>query len=211
MIVKPETVIAWWRRKFRQHWARLSRSGKPGRPTNPREKAGLVNRRPVGKRWPNQISEEAVEKILHLRRQYHMGPQRIAWCLERYHGTGASCSTVYRTLTRHGEGPLPRKVGRRALHTHRYAKRVPGRHIQMDVKVLALKTAEGRRVHRFPNTAIDVVAKFPFRIHTVRTDRGHEFQALFHWHVEDQGIRHAYIKPRSPELKWEGREVPPVG
>jgi hypothetical protein len=37
VIVKPATVIAWWRRKFRQHWARLSRSGKPDRPTNPRE------------------------------------------------------------------------------------------------------------------------------------------------------------------------------
>ena len=45
-----------------------------------------------------------------------------------------------------------------------------------------------------------VIEKFPFRIHTVRTDRGHEFQALFHWHVEDKGIRHVYIKPRSPQL-----------
>ena len=34
----------------------------------------------------------------------------------------------------------------------------------------------------------------------MRTDNGHEFQAKFHWHVEDQGIRHAYIKPRSPQL-----------
>jgi transposase InsO family protein len=32
------------------------------------------------------------------------------------------------------------------------------------------------------------------------TDRGHEFQAKFHWHVEDRGIRHAYIKPRTPQL-----------
>jgi len=42
--------------------------------------------------------------------------------------------------------------------------------------------------------------KFPFRIHTIRTDRGHEWQAKFHWHVEDQGILHTYIKPRSPQL-----------
>src|SRR5215213_9971021 len=28
----------------------------------------------------------------------------------------------------------------------------------------------------------------------------HEFQAKFHWHVEDQGIRHAYIRPASPQL-----------
>jgi transposase InsO family protein len=34
----------------------------------------------------------------------------------------------------------------------------------------------------------------------VRTDNGHEFQAKFHWHVEDKGIRHAYIKPSSPQL-----------
>ena len=45
-----------------------------------------------------------------------------------------------------------------------------------------------------------VIAKFPFRIREVRTDNGHEFQAKFHWHVEDQGIRHVYIKPASPQL-----------
>src|SRR5512139_1078484 len=31
VFVKPETVIAWRRRKFREYWTRLSRSGKPGR------------------------------------------------------------------------------------------------------------------------------------------------------------------------------------
>jgi len=36
----------------------------------------------------------------------------------------------------------------------------------------------------------------PFPIQTIRTDNGHEFQAKFHWHVEDLGIRHVYIKPR---------------
>ncbi len=45
-----------------------------------------------------------------------------------------------------------------------------------------------------------VIEKFPFRIHTIRTDRGHEFQAQFHWHVEDKGMRHVYIKARSPQL-----------
>jgi len=45
-----------------------------------------------------------------------------------------------------------------------------------------------------------VIQKFTFRIHTVRTDNGHEFQALFHWHVEDKRIWHVYIKPRMPRL-----------
>jgi len=31
-------------------------------------------------------------------------------------------------------------------------------------------------------------------------DNGHEFQAKFHWHVEDLGIRHAYIKRGTPQL-----------
>ena len=45
-----------------------------------------------------------------------------------------------------------------------------------------------------------VVERFPFRIHTVRTDNGHEWQAQFHWHVEDLGMRHVYIKPGKPNL-----------
>ena len=44
VIVKPETVIAWRRRKFRQHWARLSRSRKPGRPAIHREIRDLIRR-----------------------------------------------------------------------------------------------------------------------------------------------------------------------
>ena len=45
-----------------------------------------------------------------------------------------------------------------------------------------------------------IIEKFPFRIKEIRTDNGHEFQAKFHWHVEDQGIRHAYIKRGTPQL-----------
>ena len=45
-----------------------------------------------------------------------------------------------------------------------------------------------------------VVEKFPFRISTIRTDNGHEFQSLFHWHVEDLGMTHSYIRVRTPRL-----------
>ena len=89
--------------------------------------------------------------------------------------------------------------------------------MQVDVKFLQLKDREGKVVKRYQYTAIDdatrngtlqtfaehnqdraiqfleyVVERFPFRISTVRTDRGHEFQARFHWHV--------YIKPQTPQL-----------
>ena len=132
---------------------------------------------------------------------------------------------MYRTLKRHGINRLPNRVGRRAVHTHRYEKQVPGHHVQVDVKFLTLQGKQGQRLRRYQYTAIDdatrvralkiyrrhtqqsaiafmgyVIGKFPFRIHTVRTDRGHEFQALFHWHLADQGIRHVYIKARTPQL-----------
>src|SRR5215831_17159316 len=142
-------------------------------------------------------------------------------------GTTTSGSATPRCtapLKRHGMNRLPNRVGRRAVHTHRYEKQVPGHHVQVDVKFLTFQGERGR-IRRYQYTAIDdatrvralkiyprhtqqnaiafvdhVIRKFPFRIHTVRTDRGHEFQALFHWHLADQGIRHVYIKPRSPQL-----------
>jgi transposase InsO family protein len=96
---------------------------------------------------------------------------------------------------------------------------------QMDVKFLTFKGEKGEKVRRFQYTAIDdatrvralkiyekhtqanaidfadhIIEKFPFRIREIRTDNGHEFQAKFHWHVEDLGIRHAYIKRGTPQL-----------
>jgi len=44
VFVQPETVIAWRRRRFRQYWTRLSRSGKPGRPSIPNEVRDLIRR-----------------------------------------------------------------------------------------------------------------------------------------------------------------------
>ena len=188
-------------------------------------KAGLRRKKPVAYSHPKKILTQVAEKILQIRRDYQLGPERIMWYLERYHGISVSESTVYRILARNGLNRLAKKAPRRALHTKRYAKTVPGHHIQVDVKFLTLKDDEGNKVRRYQYTAIDdatrvralqiyrknnqqctiqfinyVIEKFPFRINTIRTDRGHEFQAKFHWHVEDQGMKHVYIKPRSPQL-----------
>ena len=95
----------------------------------------------------------------------------------------------------------------------------------MDVKFLIFAQSDGTKIKRFQYTAIDdatriralkiykkhnqqsdinfidyVIKKFPFRIQTVRTDNGHEFQAKFHWHMKDQGICHVYIKPSPPRF-----------
>lgn len=42
ILVKPETVIRWQRRRFKEHWKRLSESGKPGRSTIPEEVKKLI-------------------------------------------------------------------------------------------------------------------------------------------------------------------------
>lgn len=187
--------------------------------------AGLKNAKSTPKNPANQTPAEIVGKVLYLRRKYHLGPIRIVWYLARYHDIKISDAGVYRILRRNGLNRLPRGTRMRKLHTKRYQKQVPGHHIQVDVKFLTFKGKRGEKVRRFQYTAIDdatrvralkiydkhtqanaidfidhIIEKFPFRIREVRTDNGHEFQAKFHWHVEDKGIRHAYIKRGTPQL-----------
>lgn len=187
--------------------------------------AALINAKPIPKNPANQTSPEITEKVLHLRQTYHLGPIRIVWYLARYHDIKISDAGVYRILRRHNLNRLPRGTRVRKIHTKRYNKQVPGHHIQMDVKFLTFKGKSGQTVRRFQYTAIDdatriraprvynrhtqanaidfvdhIIDKFPFRLQEIRTDNGHEFQAKFHWHVEDKGIRHTYIKPRTPQL-----------
>jgi len=47
VIVRPETVIAWRRKKFREYWTRLSRSGKLGRPKVAKEVRDLIRQMSV--------------------------------------------------------------------------------------------------------------------------------------------------------------------
>jgi hypothetical protein len=44
VLVKPSTVISWQRRRFRNHWTRLSRLGTPGRPRIAPEIRELIRR-----------------------------------------------------------------------------------------------------------------------------------------------------------------------
>lgn len=170
-----------------------------------------MRKKPIADSNPKQLSQDAVDKILDLRRSYQHGPARITWFLERYYDIKTSQSTVTRTLTKHGESRLPKTASKRTVHTKRYRRTTPGHHVQVDVKFALFKNHEGRTVKRCQFTAIDdatgiralkmyVTEKFPFRIHTIRRDRGHKFQTKFHWHAEDIGIRHVYIKPKSPQL-----------
>ena len=186
---------------------------------------GLKNEKPIPINPANKTPDEVEEKVLYLRKKYHLGPIRIVWYLARYHGIRISDASVYRILKRNSVNRLPRGTRMRKIHTKRYNKQVPGHHIQMDVKFLTFKGKRDEKVRRFQYTAIDdatrvralkvyekhtqanaidfvnhIIEKFPFRIREIRTDNGHEFQAKFHWHVEDLGIRHAYIRKGTPQL-----------
>src|SRR5450755_1117526 len=44
VFVQPETVIAWQRKRFRDHWARMSRAGKSGRPPISEEIRELIRK-----------------------------------------------------------------------------------------------------------------------------------------------------------------------
>src|SRR4029078_10348414 len=48
-----------------------------------------------------------------------------------------------------------------------------------------------------------VLQKLPFRVERIQTDNGSEFAAAFHWHVQDIGIEHVYIRPATPRLNGE--------
>ena len=117
--------------------------------------AGLVNKRSVARSHPRPTRPEVVEQVLHLRRIYHLVPKRIVWYLARYQSVNVSDATLYRMLRRHGLRRVPNRVGQRAVHTHRYAKQIPGHHGQVDVKFLTLQGPAGQRIRRYQYTAID--------------------------------------------------------
>lgn len=164
--------------------------------------------------------------MIEVRNDFHLGDKKISWYLKTYYDMKISPSGVYQVLKRHGLNRLPQNMRKRSKRAIiRYEKKVPGHHVQVDVKFVTLRDTRGRLIRRYQYTAIDdatriralkiyerhnqtnaidfinhVVEKFPFRIHTVQTDNGHEFNTRFHWHLHNIGINHRYIRPMSPYL-----------
>lgn len=197
--------------------------------------SALINSKPCPQNPKLRVPAHIEEQILYLRKTYYLGQLRISWYLKRYHDIKVSPAGVWHVLKRNGLNKLPQNQRKRSMEQFkRYEKQVPGHRIQIDVKFLSFTDKGGREVKRFQYTAIDdatraralriyskhnqkcaidfvdyVRNKFPFRIHTIQTDNGHEFQAQFHWHCEDIGIRHLYIRKASPHLngKVEGSHL----
>src|SRR5205823_7682700 len=169
---------------------------------------------------PNATKAEVVGKILHLRQHYHFGPHKIAMYLKRYHEITVSPSGVWRILKRADMSRLPssQRYKPHKERWKRYEKAQPGHSIQLDVKFI--EPIKGVRKKHYQFTAIDdctrlrvlkiydrlnqktaiqfvdyLLEKLPFSVLQIQTDNGAEFQAAFHWHLLDRGIRHVYIKP----------------
>src|SRR6266581_4049968 len=129
----------------------------------------------------------------------------------------------------HPEAPEPEPAPRSQRykpHKERwklYEKPQPGNCLQVDVKFISPLAGHHKRLYQY--TAIDdctrlrvlriyerlnqktaiqfidlVLDRLPFKVETVQTDNGGEFQSSFHWHLRDRGIRHVYIKPLMPRM-----------
>ena len=174
---------------------------------------------------PNETKAEIVGKIIYLRQSYHFGPHKIAMYLKRYHDITISPSGVWRILKRLDLNRLPTSPRHKSHQKRwkRYEKPLPGHQVQVDVKFITPIGAGGKKYYQF--TAIDdctrirvlriyprcnqktaiqfldyLLERLPFRVESIQTDNGAEFQSQFHYHVLDRGIRHLYIKPATPRL-----------
>jgi transposase len=134
--------------------------------------SGLARKKPIPKNPKNRTPPEIVEKVLHLRKTYHLGPIRIVWYLARYHDIKISAAGVSRILKRNGLNRLPRGTRLRKVHTTRYQQQVPGHQIQVDVKFLIFREKDGKPIKRHQYTAIDettpVEALKVYSRHTLR-------------------------------------------
>ena len=64
IFVKPETVISWQRKRFRDYWTKLFRGGKPGRPRIPVEVQDLIRRMSLANRlWGAERVVGELKKI----------------------------------------------------------------------------------------------------------------------------------------------------
>ncbi|MEK6577590.1 MAG: DDE-type integrase/transposase/recombinase, partial [Bdellovibrionota bacterium] len=180
---------------------------------------GLVSSKPCPRNTKIRTPQSTEEKVVHVRKRYHLGALRISWYMKRYFDIKISSHGVQGVLKRHGLQRLPTmKQNSPGPHFTLYEKKVPGHHIQMDVKVLIFNE-NGQKTKRYQYTAIDDATRIrilrvyekqtqassisfakeiqkdlPFRIKMIRTDNGHEFQSQFHWYLMDEGIQHAYIR-----------------
>ena len=97
VIVQPETVLAWRRRKFREYWRELSGAGKPGRPAVSGEVRDLIRRMSAANPlWgaPHIVGELRMIGIDLPKSTVTFGPQRCSPKPENLRGRRAKRETL---------------------------------------------------------------------------------------------------------------------
>ncbi len=186
----------------------------------------LINSKPCPQNPKLRTPKHIEDMVIKIRKEHHLGPQRISWYLERYFEIKLSQAGVRKILVRNNLRLLPKNISRRSPGPKfkLYSQEIPGHQVQVDVKICIFRE-KGKKIKRYQYTAIDdatrvrglqmydrhtqqnaikfvkyISEKFPFRIKQIRTDNGSEFQSQFHWFCQDIGIEHVYIKKASPHL-----------
>ena len=110
----------------------------------------LLDSKPCPGNQKLRIPKGIEEKIVHLRTTYHLGPDMIVWHLQRYHSIKISRNGCHLVLVRNKLYRLPENIKVRSRSKFkRYEKRVPGHHVQVDVKFLFFNDKQGKRIKRF--------------------------------------------------------------
>jgi putative transposase len=194
--VQPRTVIAWQRRRFRDHWRRLSQRGMPGRPSMAKEVRELIQAM-----WQANPTWGSPRIIGELRK---LGIDVAKSTVERYRvRPHRSPSPPWKTfLKNHAQDLVALDFFVVPTITHRV------------LFVLLILAHERRRVVHFNMTehptahwtAQQVVDAFPWgeAPQYLLRDRDRIYGASFRQRVRHMGIEEVVITPRSP---WQNPYV----
>jgi len=196
VFVKPSTVISWQRKRFRDHWTRLSRRGSPGRPPIAKEVRDLI--RKMSRANPSWGSPRIRSELLKL-------------------GIDLAKSTVEKYRVRPRKPPSPAWRAFLANHVGELVSLdfFTVSTVRFDVLfVLIILAHDRRRVVHFritehPTarwTAQQVVEAFPWDTapRFLLRDRDGIYGADFRGRVKSMGIEEVVIAARSP---WQSPYV----
>jgi hypothetical protein len=201
VFVQPATVIAWQRKRFRDHWSRLSRRGKAGRPAISKEVRDLIRKmsqaNPIwgSPRIVGELSKLGIEVAKSTVEKYRVPPQKRTW-------------RKWKTFLRnHVRDLVSIDFFVVATATHKV------------LFVLLILAHDRRRVVHFnvtehPTaqwTAQQVVEAFPWEKapHYMVRDRDRVYGTLFQERVHSMGIKEVVTAARCP---WQNPFVErPIG
>jgi putative transposase len=194
--VQPRTVIAWQRRRFRDHWRRLSQNGKPGRPAMAKEVRQLI--RTMWQTNPTWGSPRIVGELRKL------GIDVAKSTVEKYRPSGRKPpSPAWKAfLANHVQDLVALDFFVVPTVTHKVlfvlVMLAHERRWVVHVHVTEHPTAEW--------TAQQAIEAFPWNEapqHLLR-DRDHIYGASFRQRVQHMGIAAVVIAPKSP---WQNPYV----